>query len=395
MSNKAMNRSPIRKQSLAQLISAPIVESLMLQQPKRTNRDHNPRLRRLTHRTGLTVGLLLIQTLLLPSVMAQDFGGEFNEIDRVPEPTPQPEIIPPEPPVIQPTETFDYPPEVVEPASGGISDPGPSAAPAPQPLPPQPPVSQPSAPPAPAAGSSPAQPNLTKISIGDVVPGVLGRADYLDEQNRRVEVYQFTGRENEAVTITLTNSNDPRPDGLSLIPYMRVLNLSAPAEQQYLGGTITPGDARVPTENPLIPVDNQVYLRLPETGEYGVVVYTDPGMEGRYGLQITRDRTRYFVDTAGVLTNENATLDVDDSPFSTAQFSGGRGQTVHINLSSPDFDPYVFLVDADGDVVAEDDNSGGNFNARIETELPNDGTYYVIVNSRNATGRGRYRLTIY
>jgi hypothetical protein len=326
---------------------------------------------------------------LVAQLEAEELLREIEE----PEAQPQPEIIPPEPPPIQPAETFDLPPEPapIEPAFDPAPvDPGPPVAPS------QPPVQvAPSPEPPPPVAGPPSQPVLTKISIGDVVPGVLGRADYLDEQNRRVEVYQFTGRANESIAITLTNSNDPRPDGLSLNPYMRVLNLSAPEEQQYLGGTITPADARIPTENPLIPVDNQLFLRLPESGEYGIVVYTDPGMEGRYGLQVNRDRTRYFVDTTGVLTDENATLDIDNSPFSTAQFSGGRGQTVHINLTSPDFDPYIFLVNADGDVVAEDDNSGGNLNARISMELPEDGEYYVIVNSRNATGRGRYRLTIY
>ncbi|WAL58520.1 PPC domain-containing protein [Thermocoleostomius sinensis] len=368
---------------------------LPMPKPNKNCKLHGFLLKNATLQSWLTVSVLLIQGLSSPRVIAQDFGGEFNEIDRAPaEVAPQPEIIPPEPPAIQPAETFDFPPEPapIEPAfvEPAPVDPGPVA-------PVQPPVQAapaPEPPPRPVAGP-PSQPVLTKISIGDVVPGVLGRADYLDEQNRRVEVYQFTGRANESIVITLTNSNDPRPNGLSLNPYMRVLNLSAPEDQQYLGGTITPGEARIPTENPLIPVDNQLFLRLPETGEYGIVVYTDPGMEGRYGLQVSRDRTRYFVDTAGVLSDENATLDIDNSPFSTAQFSGNRGQTVHINLTSPDFDPYIFLVNAEGEVIAEDDNSGGNLNARISIELPEDGQYYVIVNSRNATGRGRYRLTIY
>jgi hypothetical protein len=238
-------------------------------------------------------------------------------------------------------------------------------------------------------------PTLTRISIGDVIPGVLGQADYVDADNRRVELYQFTGRANESIAVVLTNSNDIRSNGLRLTPYMQVLNLSAPEGQQVMGGTITPGPARTPSENPLIPVDNQVYLRLPQSGEYGIVVYADPGLEGRYGLSVTRDRTRYFVDMMGELTNANDTLKSDNSPFSAAQFYGGQGQTVHINLTSPDFDSYLFLVNGNGDVIAEDDNSGGNLNARIEIELPEEGPYYVVVNSRHSEGRGRYRLTIY
>lgn len=329
----------------------------------------------------LLIGIGGIEGLLPSNAIAQDFGEDFNQIDRTPEPeaAPPPPATPAAPPVDQ--TSFEPPPPPPAPIDYG------SPAPAPAP------ISTPA--PTPIPAGPPSEPILQRISVGDVIPGVLGRADYLDAENRRVELYQFTGQANDAITITLTNSNDPRPDGLPLSPYMRVLNLSAPEGQQVIGGTFTPGAARTPSENPLVPVDNQVDLRLPQSGEYGIVVYTDPGVEGRYGLSVIRDRTRYFVDTSDELTDETATLNSDNSPFSAAEFYGRQGQTVHINLTSSDFDSYLFLVDANGDVIAEDNNSGGNLNARIVTELPEDGAYYVIVNSRNSEGRGRYRLTIY
>lgn len=342
----------------------------------------------------LTAGFLVSENFLMFNASAQDFGEEFNQIDRAPEAeaAPPPLAAPPPPPV----EQSSFEPAVVTPAPVESAPVEPSApveagTPAPAPAPASVPVSTP----VPITVGTPTDPLLTRISIGEVIPGVLGQADYVDTENRRVELYQFTGRANESIAITLTNSNDVRPDGLRLTPYMRVLNLSAPEEQQVIGGTITPGSARIPTENPLIPVDNQVYLRLPQAGEYGIVVYTDPGIEGRYGLTVNRDRTRYFIDTLGELTDANKTLNADGSPYSAAEFHGDQGQTVHINLTSPDFDSYLFLVNEDGEVIAEDDNSGGNLNARIETELPAEGNYYVVVNSRNAEGRGRYRLTIY
>lgn len=337
---------------------------------------------RLIFNVLLAVGIFVPENLWVTRASAQDFGEEFNQIDRAPEAeaAPPPPAAAPPPPV-EPT-SFE---PAVAPAPVDASSPAPAPAPAPAPIPT----------PAPVTVGPPPEPLLKRISIGDVVPGVLGQADYGDAENRRVELYQFTGRANESIAIALTNSNDTRPDGLPLNPYMRVLNLSAPEDQQFIGGTITPGAARTPSENPLLPIDNQVYLRLPQSGEYGIVVYTDPGIEGRYGLSVTRDRTRYFVDTLSELTDADDTLNSDNSPFSAAQFYGGQGQTVHINLASPDFDSYLFLVNADGEVIAEDDNSGGNLNARIELELPEEGAYYVIVNSRNSEGRGRYRLTIY
>jgi hypothetical protein len=46
-------------------------------------------------------------------------------------------------------------------------------------------------------------------------------------------------------------------------------------------------------------------------------------------------------------------------------------------LVSTDFDAYLVVLDAQGDVVAEDDNSGGGTNAEIVQTLP-AGTYYVV-----------------
>ncbi|WP_416665684.1 PPC domain-containing protein [Egbenema bharatensis] len=236
---------------------------------------------------------------------------------------------------------------------------------------------------------------MTRIATGSLEPGVLGRADYADAEGRRVRVYQFSGRQNEPIILTLTGSNDSRTNGLSLNPYMQVFNLSAPEGQQYIGGTILPGESRILSDNPLVPVDNQLFLRLPDTGEYGVVVYTDPGAEGRFALSLLRDRTRYIQDVTGELTDQSPRLRSDNSPYEIVEFQANQGQTLHVDLSSPDFDPYLFLIAPDGSIVAEDDDSGGNFNARIVMELPQSGTYTAIVNSFSAEGRGRYRLTVY
>jgi hypothetical protein len=208
-------------------------------------------------------------------------------------------------------------------------------------------------------------------------------------------VYQFSGRQNESVILTLTGSNDPRSNGLSLDPYMQVFNLSAPADRQYIGGTILPGQYRILSDNPLVPVDNQLFLRLPDTGEYGVVVYTDPGAEGRFALSLLRDRTRYIIDTIGELTEQSPRLRSDNSPYELVEFEANQGQTLHVDLTSPDFDAYLFLIAPDGTLIAEDDDSGGNRNARIVMELPQSGTYTAIVNSFSSEERGRYRLTVY
>ena len=63
-------------------------------------------------------------------------------------------------------------------------------------------------------------------------------------------------------------------------------------------------------------------------------------------------------------------------------FNGRAGQIVNISLddADPGFDPYLTLRGADGGTLAEDDNSGGELNARIRgVILLADGTYFVQV----------------
>ncbi|NJO40101.1 MAG: hypothetical protein HC769_05720 [Cyanobacteria bacterium CRU_2_1] len=327
----------------------------------------------------MTCGILATNGIVVFNAVAQsDFGGDIERIEQLPaEPLP-----PVEPPVFE-EPVFDPPPPAP------VSDPSPAPAPAPSPTP------GPATPPAPRP-NRPSDLSLTRITLGEVQSGVLGAADYLDDDGRRVELFQFTGRENESVRITLINSNDTRPTGnLSLSPYMRIVNLSAPEDEQFLGGTIIPTQYRIPSNNPLIPVDNELFLRLPSTGEYGIVVYTDPGEVGRFGLSVERDRTRYLIDSLGELTDDSLKLESDNSPYEVIEFEAEQGQTVHLNAISPDFDTYLFLLDPNGNVIAEDNDSGGNLNARIALELAESGTYRAIVNSYRVDGRGRYRLTIY
>jgi serine/threonine protein kinase len=67
-----------------------------------------------------------------------------------------------------------------------------------------------------------------------------------------------------------------------------------------------------------------------------------------------------------------------------------------IDMVSPDpmaLDPFLFLQDADRKKLAEDDDGGGNLNARIVFRAPADGVYRLRATSFNG-GRGPFTLTI-
>lgn len=225
---------------------------------------------------------------------------------------------------------------------------------------------------------------VTPIEMGAVLPGVLGRSD-ASSDGRRYEVFTFSGSAGKPIVLTVAGSNDRRPSGrLPLDPYAIILG---PNEQVIDRNDIVDG--------PRTSTDERFWLRLPEDGTYKVVVFADPGEIGRFSLSLQEDRTRYLTDIVGELTNSDLKLNSDNSPFDIYQIAGNADQYVNIQLNSLDFDTYLLLVDSEGNLIAEDDDSGGNLNSRIEVQLEETGIYYVIVNVFAPEGRGDYRLTIY
>jgi HEAT repeat protein len=69
------------------------------------------------------------------------------------------------------------------------------------------------------------------------------------------------------------------------------------------------------------------------------------------------------------------------------------GQQYTIDLTSP-WDNYLRLENAQGEQLAQDDDSGGNLNARITFQPPADGWYRVIVTTYAPGATGNYSLRI-
>jgi hypothetical protein len=68
--------------------------------------------------------------------------------------------------------------------------------------------------------------------------------------------------------------------------------------------------------------------------------------------------------------------------------------TIDLRLNSGDFDAYLVVLDAKGNLVAQDDDSGGGTNARIQQMLT-AGNYYVFAKPfANYYSLGNYTLTL-
>jgi hypothetical protein len=90
--------------------------------------------------------------------------------------------------------------------------------------------------------------------------------------------------------------------------------------------------------------------------------------------------------------------------FSSCQYSGAFADlyqvqlasdaTIDLRLNSTDFDAYLILLDAQGNLVAQDDDSGGGTNSRIQTMLA-AGKYYVVAKPNGGyTATGAYTVTL-
>ncbi|MEO8607614.1 MAG: PPC domain-containing protein [Chloroflexota bacterium] len=76
-------------------------------------------------------------------------------------------------------------------------------------------------------------------------------------------------------------------------------------------------------------------------------------------------------------------------------FTGQAGQSVTITATSDAFDTYVQLFDADGKILAEDDDSAGDLNAKIQDfALPANGIYSISVGSFSGGASGAFTLSI-
>ncbi|AFY70380.1 peptidase S1 and S6 chymotrypsin/Hap [Thalassoporum mexicanum PCC 7367] len=97
----------------------------------------------------------------------------------------------------------------------------------------------------------------------------------------------------------------------------------------------------------------------------------------------------------GILGPGSRVLARDGSLFEAFSFEGIAGQVVEITLASEDFRPYLVLFSPQKQVIEQ--NSGitaDRQNAAITLELPQTGTYGIVANTYDQSGRGEYVLTV-
>ena len=95
-----------------------------------------------------------------------------------------------------------------------------------------------------------------------------------------------------------------------------------------------------------------------------------------------------------LLNNKDTCKDFEDELYCEKYFfSGKKGQTIIIEMSSEDFDPYLLLLEKDNSELAfNDDNSIYSWNAQITITLPQDGKYFALARNSEAGTSGKYTI---
>jgi hypothetical protein len=84
-------------------------------------------------------------------------------------------------------------------------------------------------------------------------------------------------------------------------------------------------------------------------------------------------------------------------PFHVYRLDATAGQRLNLTLQSSDFDAFLSVlrpVAGVTEMLASDDDSGGEMNARLRWVVPATGSYYVLAHALGANTSGRYTLLV-
>jgi hypothetical protein len=188
--------------------------------------------------------------------------------------------------------------------------------------------------------------------------------------------YAFQGRAGQEVQIRL--------DSPDFDPYLMLQNAA--------GETIAENDDSEGTYNSLL------NFILPETGTYDAIVTSySGGVAGQYNLRVnaTEIVNPPLVQPAGSRMEEGERIVARNLIKKGDRYSirGEANQALEISLGSPDFDTYLILQNAAGEVIAESDDSANGTDSFLETTLPAAGNYNLIATAFADESPGNYQLS--
>jgi hypothetical protein len=134
-----------------------------------------------------------------------------------------------------------------------------------------------------------------------------------------------------------------------------------------------------------------IVFRPPTTGSYRLVVSAAPPMrEGFYTIVLR--------ELPCVMRIEATLAEIDESPNDCYQrvyeLTLTAGRRYIIDLESNQFEPFVKLLNADGAIVAFDDEGSSNRPARVVFVAPRTETYRLVATTGTPRALGTFTLSV-
>ncbi|MBI5789555.1 MAG: PPC domain-containing protein, partial [Candidatus Schekmanbacteria bacterium] len=212
------------------------------------------------------------------------------------------------------------------------------------------------------------------LSLGQNISGSLDTTDTSLASGEYLDAYSFAATPSQAVCLRL------EADGFT--PFLRLLDNQ--------GRAITASNPSMDSS----PQQTQVVFLPYLAPSFTVWVSSaELGVTGNYSLSLNTSPVPapYTAITPGLITNELVDNDyqINSGQFADLHaFNGVAGQKVSLSMSSSDFDSYLRLLDAKGNIVKyADDVSISDY------PLPASGTYLIWANSVFPGNTGGYTLS--
>ena len=206
-----------------------------------------------------------------------------------------------------------------------------------------------------------------ELSIGEVVRGRITK----QPGGRLAERFQLSGRAGQRVIIEL--------DSNEFDAYLQVIDSAGREFTDDDGGE---------------EYNSRLGYEFQADGTAMIVATSLGGDQmGAFELRVTESSQNVAAEYRGTLESGDL-RGYDGVLYDRYEYEGEAGAAVSIAVDSDDFDSMVYLNNPDGSNLGQDDDSGGDGNARLDVRLPQSGTYTISVVSF-FEGRGDYVLTIY
>lgn len=139
--------------------------------------------------------------------------------------------------------------------------------------------------------------------------------------------------------------------------------------------------------------DARIEAACPVAGEYTVYASSSGDWEtGFYELSFGRGGVvEPAIDQTALLELRDE-RDISGRHFDTYVVEVEEGGSLAVDMSSADIDAYIFLWDPRGEEIYQDDDSGGDTNARLSVSGAMGGTWTIYATSSSHGESGEYRI---